>query len=177
MSRELLNDKYCVRCGKTSATPYLQKYTYLFTEKEGWQGQKIVDIGCGNGRNSEHMKAVGFTDVNPLDMKPDYGVAMTLREDKMPIADGSADIILANYVLMFLNHREFNQVIDEIKRIAAPGAYLMYELYAAKDSHCPTKHELIQCRDGVAAKLGWTKVRYAQEHCILKNNNRVDAWS
>ena len=75
-------------------------------------------------------------------MKPDYGIAMTLGEDKMPVPDKSVDIILANYVLMFLNYREFNQVMDEIKRIAAPGAYLMYELYAAKDSHCKDKQQL-----------------------------------
>jgi SAM-dependent methyltransferase len=168
MSRELLNNKYCVRCGKKDPTPYLKKYTYMFKEDPDWASKKVIDIGCGNGRNSEHMKSEGFRDVTSLDMKPDYGVAMTLGEDTMPVPDGSADIILANYVLMFLNHREFTQVMNEIERIAAPGAYLMYELYAAKDSHCKTKQALISCRDGIAARVGWDKIRYAQEHCILK---------
>jgi SAM-dependent methyltransferase len=168
MSRELLNNKYCVRCGKKDPTPYLKKYVHLFKDADDWENQSVVDIGCGNGRNSEFMKQEGFKNVVSLDMKPDYGLAMTLGEDKMPVPDKSVNVILANYILMFLNYREFNQVMDEVERIAAPGAIFMYELYAAKDSHCKNKQQLISCRDGIVSRLGWKKIRHAQERGILQ---------
>ena len=168
MSRELLNNKYCVRCGKKDPTPYLKKYSYMFQEGDGWESRKVVDIGCGNGRNSEYMKKLGFTDVTPVDMKPDYGVAITLGKDPLPAEDKKANIILANYVFMFLNKKELNQVLDQIKRIAADDCILMFELYAAKDSSCKDMDALVKYRDHVAKRLGWDKIRYAKEHCILK---------
>ena len=168
MSRQYLNNKYCIRCGRKEPTPYLKKYSYLFTHKD-YKDQKVVDIGCGNGRNSDYMKSLGFTNVHSMDMKPDYGTAMHLGKDSLPIKDKEAKIILANYIFMFLDKTELLQLLGEIKRVAAPKAYLMVELYAAKDSSCPTAAALETYRQLITKTLGWTKVRYAKEHMIFIN--------
>lgn len=168
MSRQYLNNKYCIRCGRTDPTPYLRKYAYLFTHKD-YKDQRVVDIGCGNGRNSNYMKELGFTDIHSMDMKPDYGVAMHLGKDVLPIEDNTAKIILANYIFMFLDKKELLQLLREIKRIAAPEAYLMVELYAAKDSSCPTPQKLEEYRQLITNTINWAKIRYAKEHMIFMN--------
>ena len=54
MSRKYLNDKYCVRCNRKDVCPYLRDNYDLVVR--GREKIKVLDIGCGNGRNSEFMK-------------------------------------------------------------------------------------------------------------------------
>lgn len=170
MSREYLNNKYCVRCGRSEATPYLRKYVDLIKAyAPGGDAASVLDIGCGNGRNSEFMRASGFKTVASFDMKPDYGVAMSLGSDDFPAEDSSVGVVLANYVLMFLNQEERRQVLREIRRVAKPGCVLMIELYAAKDSECPDAQSLLELRDEIADFFpDWKRLRFSKERCILR---------
>lgn len=173
MSRKYLNDKYCVRCGRKTPTPYLRDNINnlhpvdIYTgPKKKWQ---VVDIGCGNGRNSEFMKSYGFENVISLDMVNDYGIQMILGKDKMPVEDKSTDVVLCNYLMMFLNKNERKQVISEIKRIAKPFCKIMLELYPAKDSEVSNKEEMLNLQKEIFNMLGWTKVRYSQGRFIAVN--------
>ena len=78
MSRKYLNDKWCVGCGSTEPTPYLRKNIELFPE-EG----SALDIGCGNGRNSEYLRNLGYK-VDSIDMVDDYGTQIILGKDNLP---------------------------------------------------------------------------------------------
>ena len=62
MSRKYLNDRWCIRCGRSTATPYLRQYAKLFPSKG-----RVLDIGCGNGRNTRFMEGLGYK-VDPVDM-------------------------------------------------------------------------------------------------------------
>jgi len=42
-----MNDRWCVRCGRTDPTPYLRKYARLLLGKAG---NRVLDLGCGNGK-------------------------------------------------------------------------------------------------------------------------------
>jgi SAM-dependent methyltransferase len=103
MSRKYLNDKWCIRCGRKTPSPYLKNNVKLLP-KEG----KVLDIGCGNGRNSIFMKEKGYV-VTSVDMVEDFGNKNIIGEDPLP--SDKYDIILDNYILMFLDKKERKQVI------------------------------------------------------------------
>lgn len=169
MSRSYMNDKWCVRCGKTTPTPFLEKNMFLFkgVPKEGL----VVDIGCGNGRNSVYMKQQGFLSVLPCDMKPDYGCKMHLGHDKFKVHPGEACIILANYVLMFLNKKERLQVYKEMHRMSHHGTYIVVEYYPALDSFAKTKEDIIKLRDEFldffSCNGGFRGIRMRQDKLII----------
>jgi SAM-dependent methyltransferase len=159
MSRRYLNERWCVRCGKSCPTPYLKKNVKLFPS-EG----NVLDIGCGNGRNSEFMRSLGSYDVYSLDMVDDYEYSKEhlLGEDNFPRK--IFDVFLANYVLMFLDENERQHVIDEIKRTSRVGSVLMVELYPAQDAHEYDKEELFD----TFADNGWEKLRSSIDRFVVR---------
>lgn len=160
VSRKYLNGRWCARCSKKDPTPYLRKNAKLFP-KEG----NVLDIGCGNGRNSIFMKSLGYT-VDSIDMATDYGSKIILGVDKLP-RRRKYDVILANYVLMFLNEKERSQVLNEICEVAKKTSMLMIELYPAKDAHEYSLNAIVKRLE----KRGWTKMRKSVDRCILKRGN------
>ena len=167
MTRKYINDRWCVRCGKDEATPYLRKNWELLADDSGSFGS-VIDVGCGNGRNSAFMtKKLGAV-CTMVDMAGDVGSAVTLGVDKLPVEDKSVDIVLANYIFMFLSATERRQVVKEIKRIAKDNCKIMVELYPAKDSHAPTDKDVEAMRDGLFKQLGWNKVRLSKARFIAK---------
>ena len=167
MSRKYINCKYCVRCNKQSPTPYLFKnYDLLVVNRKKCN---IVDMGCGNGRNSRFMTGKGHL-VTSVDMVADYGHKIILGQDKIPVDNSAVDIILCNYILMFLNKQERKQVIGEIKRIAAPYCRIIVELYPAKDSETKNEKEMVALQKEIYEQLGWEKIRYSKGKFICRNN-------
>jgi len=169
MSRKYLNDRFCIRCGRMSPTPYLRKNIDLFKNEEYWKRKVVVDIGCGNGRNTVFMRKQGFRNVIAMDMAADFGEEVVLGHQRLPVSDDTADVILANYLFMFLDAQERDQLIHELKRIARPGCYLMVELYPAKCSETPTREESARLQQELFEAFSWAKVRYSQDRFIARN--------
>jgi len=127
-----------VRCGSDKATPYLRKHVDLFTE---WApAGHVIDIGCGEGRNSRFLKDRGMH-VMSLDGKGDYGIKW-MAGDKIPAESGTADCILCNYFLMFLSGHARNDVYGEINRVSHKGTRLLIELEMVKQSLTPDEYTL-----------------------------------
>jgi SAM-dependent methyltransferase len=161
MSRKYLNGKWCVRCGKTTPTPYLSKNLKLLPEKG-----KVLDIGCGNGRNSRHMMSLGYK-VEPVDMAPPkFGSKIILGQESLP--KKKYDIILANYILMFLNQKERKFVMSEIQERSREGTVLIMEMYPAKDAHDYDFEKIV----AYYLKKGWEKLRKSKDKCVLR---RIEA--
>ena len=156
MSRKYLNGRWCVRCGKSDPTPYLRKNIKLCSENG-----LVLDIGCGNGRNSKHMQELGY-EVDSLDMAGDFGIPMVLGKDPFP--DKKYDIILANYILMFLNDKERKKVFNQILKCSKDETILMIEMYPAKDANDYDLDEIVSYFE----KLGWKKIRRSIDKCVLK---------
>jgi len=167
MSRKYLNDKYCVRCGRKNECPYLRDNYKVLLEGCENRTVNVIDVGCGNGRNSEFMKNKGCFVIS-VDMVNDYGAKSILGKDKLPVEDGSIDVILCNYLMMFLNKKERNQLINEFKRVASENCIIMLELYPAKDSFAKTKEDMLKMQKDIFDKIGWTKIRYSQSRFIAK---------
>ena len=169
MSRKYVNDKWCVRCGKTTATPYLRKNIGLLQTG----GKIVVDVGCGNGRNTIFMREQGFN-VVPLDMCNDLGEDIILGKDKFPVEQDSVDIVLCNYVMMFLDSEERDQVITEIRRVSKWGCMIVLELYPAKDSFMVNDEEMVKMQKDIFDKLDCLKVRYSKGKFIAKMVHSID---
>lgn len=165
MSRKYINDKYCVRCSRKDPCPYLRKNVGILMKKGEYP--YVVDIGCGNGRNSKFMLRQGCI-VTPLDMVNDYGVKTILGKEKLPVQTNNADIILCNYLMMFLNKKERRMVIKEIQRVSKKGCKIMLELYPAKDSETKNEKEMLELQEELFTMLGWKKIKYSKGRFIAE---------
>lgn len=165
MPKQLLNDRHCIRCGRRGPTPYLESNFKLIVASGLLQ--TIVDLGCGNGRNTKFLKEQGFT-VHAFDMVADFGKKIVLGKDTIPLQDNSIDVILANYIFMFLNPKERKQLVREIKRIAKNKCLLMVELYPAKDSFAPDKISCLELQKEIFDQLKWNKIKYSQNRFIVE---------
>jgi len=120
-----------VRCGGKKVTPYLKKQFNYF---KGCK--KVLDLGCGEGRNSRFLQEQGIL-THPFDMCPDYGQEWSALE-WIPVPDKSMDGVLLNYILMFLNDAELENVAREVCRVTKPGSVIMVELDLVKSSRVKT---------------------------------------
>ena len=152
MSTKMINDRMCVRCTTLSPTPFLKTWFHKLAEKGLIRYvDKIVDLGCGNGRNMKYLVDKGY-EVTGVDMVGEGSIVKAiLGHDKLPFEDKSVDVVLLNYVLMFLGKEERAQLIGEINRIAADECVFFVEMYAAKDGHAKTdeacEHFLSEMQD------------------------------
>lgn len=170
MSRKYLNDRWCVRCPKTDPTPYLRDNL----EKMNIDKKSIVlDLGCGNGRNTKFLKLKGFKNIKSIDMAGDFGKKMVLGVDDLPCKNNSVGAILCNYVFMFLNKEEQDKLLSEIKRVASDNCCIMIEIYPAKDSETKNQIESDKLQKKIFQSLGWNKIRYSQNRFIAKNDKNI----
>ena len=157
-----------VRCGSSIPTPYLRKHIDVFTECVE-EGARVVDIGCGEGRNSRFLKEKGMH-VMSLDGKGDYGVKW-MADQMIPICAGTADLILCNYFLMFLPVHTRNDVYDEMDRIAHKGTRLLIELDMIKQSLTPDAASLKELNGElqlILCALGWKVVQQHKNRYIFE---------
>lgn len=170
MSRKYVNERWCVRCSRQEPTPYLRKKFDTLVKGLDASAATVIDIGCGNLRNTVFMRSKGFH-TKPFDMAGDAGGRLVLGKDAFPLNDNSVDLILANYILMFLDYEERAMTIKEVDRVSKVGARIMVELYAAKDSKTPDKESLKALRSDMICKFGargWSLVHGVQERFILQ---------
>jgi len=102
---------------------------------------KALDLGCGSGRNTKFLRSKGLVvediDVCHKDVKQRYD----LGENVIPVPASSVNLILLNYVLMFLSEAELSHLAEEIRRVAKYNCLIVIEMYPAKDSHCKTNDD------------------------------------
>ncbi|MBT1156415.1 class I SAM-dependent methyltransferase [Aminobacter anthyllidis] len=96
---------------------------------------RALEVGCGEGRVSRELKALGYhvtaTDVVPAMVEAarqansadDYRIAGT---DKLPFDDGQFDLVMAYNVLMDVD--DVPAALKEIRRVMKPGGTLFISL-------------------------------------------------
>ena len=179
-----MNDRWCVRCSRKGMTPFLRsslpKIQLELCDADTLVSDLyVVDIGCGNGRNIAGLVEAGFSRdlVHGYDMCPSArDIKLMLGRDEFPAINCSTDLVLANYVLMFLNDIELMQVFNEINRITTHGSILVIELYPAKDSRIKTDIEMVAFQHEIHRRLEkalpdghrWDRKRWNKGKCVLQ---------
>jgi tellurite methyltransferase len=108
-------------------------------------GMRVLDAGCGYGRNLVHLMRVGC-DVFALDADADgvehvRQLSASLRTglaaenfqvgsiERIPFVDGFADVVMCNSVLHFArDQRHFQAMLRELWRVLRPGGMLFCRL-------------------------------------------------
>lgn len=162
MSRQYLNDRWCVRCGRSEPTPYLRKHiSYLENCR------LVADFGCGNGRNTTYLNQQGIPCIG-FDSVCRSGIQITLGVDSLPFCDGIFDGILMNYLLMFLNKNERSNLYNEINRCSAANCTIVVELYPAMDSETPNYADMHDLMNEIVDAL--SGMGFEQEHRVESKN-------
>ena len=109
------------------------------------QGMKVLDAGCGSGRNLVYLLSEGL-EIYAVDQSPEAvqavrGMASVLAPslpaenfwvaaiEQMPFVDGFADVVICNSVLHFAKDDEhFVAMIAELWRVLKPGGMLFCRL-------------------------------------------------
>ena len=130
-----------VRTSSVKATPFLRSlegdiYADVVCEVRRNLNSghpKALDIGCGNGRNSEWARDNGF-EIKAFDQHPDYPNA--IRWDfavmPLPLYKHSVHLVLLQYVLMFLQPSVRQKVAYEALQLCACPGVVVVELQDVK---------------------------------------------
>jgi len=98
-------------------------------------GMRIVDAGCGYGRNLVYFLNAGY-EVHGVDLDPD-AIASLPADGKfhvgpieaMPFPDAFADVVIAHSVLHFAsNDAHFHKMLAGLWRVLKPGGMLFTRL-------------------------------------------------
>jgi hypothetical protein len=150
-----------IRCGDgKKATPYLRKHLSALDIS---RDVLAVDLGCGNLRNTNYLKELGFKRISPFDKAGDFGFQIDLGKEKVPVFDKSVGLILCNYLLCFLNKSEKAHLVNEINRMASFGCYLFVELYPAKKAYKYNTNSVRNLFDG------WETIHKIKNKFILRS--------
>jgi len=169
MSRKYLNERWCVRCGRTTPSPYLVTVWPCIKERLHLANEDlfVVDVGCGNGRNYRWLRRKGVVHAFGVDMANKHGVSCVLGRDRLPFTDRTVDVVLCNYVFMFLSRSERKQVYEEIRRLLRPDGVIVVELYPAKDSHADTEAKLEKLAKEIQRAFPTHEATSNREHFVL----------
>ena len=108
-------------------------------------GMKVLDAGCGYGRNLVYLLRAGAemfaVDANTEAVQHVRALAAELAPqlpdgnfqvaalEKLPFADGFADVVICNSVLHFArDEKQFLAMVEELWRVLRPGGMLFCRL-------------------------------------------------
>lgn len=103
---------------------------------------KVLDVGAGHLRNLKLFDELGFKNLYALDLETtDNPLKVSLKDFKLqdiekglPYKDKEFDILLCNYVLMFINPKNIDFVVSELMRVTK--GFLIIETNPQKYKDC-----------------------------------------
>lgn len=156
------------------------------------QKGKILDLGCGRGRNSLYLNLRGF-DVMAVDNNAEsiHFLEHIIEKEKMEnIQTGVYDInhadiqekydlIISTVVMMFLNRERIPMIIDNMKKNTNIGGYnLIVCAMSTEEYPCPMPFSFTFSEGELADYYqGWELIKYNEDlgqlHKTDENGNRI----
>jgi SAM-dependent methyltransferase len=150
----------------------LGDYPELKYDRSKYKGGKILDLGCGDGRNMPLLKNCGL-EIHGVEITQEIvdmvngslaniGIDADLRvgsNTNIPFEDNYFDYLLASASCYYCdNNGTFEENLEEISRVMKPGAYFIANFPAFTDIPIPVNYGL---RDAIPTEDG---------HVILTND-------
>lgn len=156
------------------------------------QSGKVLDLGCGRGRNALYLNLLGF-DVTALDHNQesiDFLNYMIEKEGAQNIKaglydinqaniEGEFDLIVSTVVMMFLNRERIPAIIENMQKNTKAGGYNLIVCAMSTDDYpCPMPFSFT-FREGElkAYYQGWELVKYNEDlghlHKTDEHGNRI----
>lgn len=118
------------------------------------RGQRLLDVGCGNGAAPIHLAKTFGLEVTGVDVDPEQIEAAKARANgpeqvrflvvdatALPFEDGEFDLVLTNKVTHHV--RNWQHTLVEMARVLKPGGRLLYsDLVAPFGARFPTRRTL-----------------------------------
>ncbi|HEU4962964.1 MAG TPA: class I SAM-dependent methyltransferase [Bacilli bacterium] len=109
----------------------------------GQKVERILEIGCGVGRDTLHLAEAGF-EVTATDFSasalamvreklPDVSLLLHDTREPFPFVDGSFDLVLASLSLHYFDRSTTKLIVEEIKRLLRPRGLLLYRVNSIND--------------------------------------------
>lgn len=128
---------------------YYSRYVFQFVKKyidELYLDMKIIDIGAGHLRNLKLLQEFGFKNLYALDKEDtDNPLRVNLEdfrkhdiEKGIPYTDEFFNVVLCNYVLMFIDPQNIDFVVRELLRVTKD--FLVIETNKQKYKKCNSTH-------------------------------------
>ncbi len=113
-------------------------------------GERLLDVGCGNGAAAARLAAVYGLDVTGVDVDPDQirvagasgaGLFLVADATSLPFPDEEFDIVYTNKTTHHI--RSWQQALAEMERVLEPGGHLVFtDFVAAFGERLPTRRTL-----------------------------------
>jgi ubiquinone/menaquinone biosynthesis C-methylase UbiE len=133
MKRDL---RICPQCSNKARSDYIRFFINKFINEINLDN-RIIDLGCGRGRNLYYLNNLGFKNLTAIDLfkfkELNTNKINFINADlnkSIPIYNRKFDIILCNYLLMFINNKD--RLISEINRISNQNCFCIVELNPKK---------------------------------------------
>lgn len=130
-------------------------------------GDRILDAGCGSGRNVHYLLREGFdvhgVDENPRAVQEFEGPAHQASLDALPFADNYFDVVICSAVLHFArDDAHFEGMVSELFRVVRPGG-----LFFARLASSAGIESQVRWLDGRRASLPDGSERYLVDEAQL----------
>lgn len=130
------------------AKPVLRGVLALFAERVRTVGGPVVDVGCGPGHVTAHLRGLGL-DAFGLDLSPEM-VRLARRDHpelrvevgsmtELDVTDGSVAGALAWFSTIHVPDEDMPSVAAHLHRVLRPGGAAMLGFHVGDDDHLKTE--------------------------------------
>ncbi len=171
-------------------TRYIQKRLTYDSYDVKRRVERVLDLGCGNGRHVVMFARQGFQ-VSGIDISEraiEWAAGWCRREGlscdlrvgdiaQLPYADASFDVVVTHGVLDHVRIEQAQQAVSEVHRALKPGGLFYCDLRSTEDFECGTGEEVephtYLLKDGFEAGLVQHFFSLDEAQALLKGLFRI----